>query len=79
LIGEKSMATMSIATLGMGASGLVMQNIFSALEKARSEGAAAGEDRTKKLDDCPYGELDDPMFRAIWQDAFATSRLYGDA
>ena len=41
-------------------------------ELARSEGAKASN-----LDECPYNENNDPVLRAMWQDGFVTSKLYG--
>ena len=47
-------------------------------EIARNEGITAGSDPAGQLAHCPYDEQREPLLRAIWQDAFATSRLYGD-
>jgi len=55
-----------------------MQGIFSASEQARDDGIAAGKEPSGSLDHCPYDECEDPILRAIWQNAFVTSRLYGE-
>jgi hypothetical protein len=55
------------------------QSASSAPEQARDGGAAAGMEPTISLDQCPYDECEDPILRAIWQNAFVTSRLYGHA
>lgn len=55
-----------------------MDAISREVEIARSEGISASKDPASQLDHCPYDEQREPLLRAIWQDAFATSRLYGD-
>jgi hypothetical protein len=62
-----------------GRVGVVMQTPSSAPEQARDDGVAAGMEPSISLDHCPYDEREDPILRAIWQDAFVTSRLYGQA
>lgn len=58
--------------------GIAMDAISPEVEIARSEGISASKDPASQLDHCPYDEQREPLLRAIWQDAFATSRLYGD-
>lgn len=55
-----------------------MNTLSSEAEIARNEGVAASNDPDGQLDHCPYDEQRQLLLRAIWQDAFATSRLYGD-
>jgi hypothetical protein len=62
-----------------GLVGIVMQSTSSAPERARDDGVAAGMEPSISLDHCPYDECEEPILRAIWQDAFVTSRLYGHA
>jgi hypothetical protein len=62
-----------------GLVGVVIQSTSSAPEQARDDGVAAGMEPSISLDHCPYDEYEDPILRAIWQDAFITSRLYGQA
>jgi hypothetical protein len=59
--------------------GIGMQSASSAPEQARDDGVAAGMEPSISLDHCPYDECEDPILRAIWQNAFVTSRLYGRA
>jgi len=58
--------------------GIAMNTLSSEAEIARNEGVAASNDPDGQLDHCPYDEQRQPLLRAIWQDAFTTSRLYGD-
>lgn len=51
----------------------------NASEQAHVDGVAAGKEPEGRLEHCPYDECTDPILRAIWQNAFVTSRLYGDA
>jgi hypothetical protein len=62
-----------------GPDGLVTQSASSAPEQARNDGVAAGLEPSISLDHCPYDECEDPILRAIWQNGFVTSRLYGQA
>ncbi|RYF22516.1 MAG: hypothetical protein EOO77_03930 [Oxalobacteraceae bacterium] len=66
-----------VPTLGGGV-GIVMQGMVDAADRARNEGVVTSRDPAGRLDHCPYGEHQDPVLRAVWQDAFAASKLYGD-
>lgn len=55
-----------------------MDGISLEAENARNEGKAASRDPAGQLDHYPYDEQREPLLRAIWQDAFATSKLYRD-
>lgn len=48
-----------------------MSDFDSDCEQAKSAGAKAAS-----LDECPYSADQDPLLRAIWQDAFVTAKLY---
>jgi hypothetical protein len=54
-----------------------MLDFAAQCEKARDDGAATGCKESTTLDLCPYKEEQDPVLRALWQDAFVTARHYG--
>ena len=62
---------------GVGRLGISMNVLSREEEIARNEGISASKDPASQLDHCPYDEQREPLLRAIWQDAFATARLYG--
>jgi len=45
--------------------------------KARNDGRIAASDPVAYLALCPYDEIRDPVLRAMWQDGFVVTRLYG--
>jgi hypothetical protein len=46
-------------------------------ERARTAGANAASSEKLGYDDCPYDEDHEPILRAMWQDGFLTTKLYG--
>ena len=46
-------------------------------ERARAAGANAASNEQLGYDDCPYDEDHEPVLRAMWQDGFLTTKLYG--
>lgn len=52
--------------------GANVQDLIIRCELARLAGAKASS-----LEECPYNEDKDPVLRAMWQDGFVTSKLYG--
>ena len=46
-------------------------------ESARAAGANAASNEKLGYDDCPYDEDHEPVLRAMWQDGFLTTKLYG--
>lgn len=46
-------------------------------EKARAAGVKAASSDNLGYDDCPYDGNDELILRAIWQDGFLTTKLYG--
>lgn len=78
LVCERLLATESRPKLGVNGLGIVMDGISREAENARNRGIAESRDPDGSLDRCPYDEQGEPLLRAIWQDAFATAKLYGD-
>lgn len=46
-------------------------------ERARAAGASAASSDKLGYDDCPYDEGLEPILRALWQDGFVSTKLYG--
>jgi hypothetical protein len=65
--------------LGLTLSGIAVLNFDAECGRARDEGSAMAAEPDGSLDRCPYDEQQDPILRAIWQDAFVTARLYRGA
>ena len=54
-----------------------MADDVSEYERARTAGASAASSENLGYDDCPYDADNEPILRAMWQDGFLTTKLYG--
>ena len=54
-----------------------MVDDVSEYERARTAGVNAASSEKLGYDDCPYDEDHEPILRAMWQDGFLTTKLYG--
>jgi len=56
--------------------GVSVADHLSEYEKARAAGASAASSELG-YDDCPYDGDHELILRAMWQDGFLTTKLYG--
>jgi hypothetical protein len=57
--------------------GVYMADHVLEFERARTAGANAASSEKLGYDDCPYDEDHETILRAMWQDGFLTTKLYG--